>query len=157
MRVYGRTSPCAKSHPARRPAGALATDSVVWLTYNHMVVDQLRRDERREERTDRLLRALADPTRRDIVIRATNGDHSVSDLARHYPMSFAAVQKHVAVLEEAHLVTKERKGRRQLVRTNIEAVRTARLALDRLEDIWRSRLERFGEVLAEVDDEGAHI
>jgi DNA-binding transcriptional ArsR family regulator len=83
------------------------------------------------------------------------GDNSVSDLARLYPMSFAAVQKHVAVLEDAHLVTKEKEGRRQLVRTNIEAVRTARLALDRLEDIWRSRMERFGEMLAELDEEGA--
>ena len=133
----------------------LAAVSVSWLIYNHMVVDQPGRTKKREERTDRLFRALADPTRRDIVIRAMNGGHSVSDLARHYPMSFAAVQKHVAVLEEARLVTKERKGRRQLVRTNIEAVRTARLALDRLEDIWRDRMERFGEVLAEVDNEGA--
>lgn len=138
-----------------RPVEALAAASVSWLTYNHMVVDQLGRTENGHERTDRLFRALADPTRRDIVIRAMNGAHSVSDLARHYPMSFAAVQKHVAVLEEAQLVTKERKGRQQLVRTNIEAVRTARLALDRLEDIWRDRMERFGEVLAEADDEGA--
>lgn len=143
--------------PVRRAGsvGALAVASVSWLIYNHMVVDQLGRTENGGERTDRLFRALADPTRRDIVIRAMNGDHSVSDLARHYPMSFAAVQKHVAVLEEAQLVTKERKGRRQLVRTNMEAVRTARLALDRLEDIWRDRMERFGEVLAEVDNEGA--
>lgn len=99
-----------------------------------------------------MFRALADPTRRDIVVRAMSGELSVSDLARHYPMSFAAVQKHVAVLEEAHLVTKQRSGRRQIVSTNIEAVRTARMALDRLEAIWRHRMEQFGEVLVELEE-----
>jgi DNA-binding transcriptional ArsR family regulator len=142
-RLHGRMRASCVGHPSH-------------LTYNHMVVDQRERLEERDDRTDLLFRSLADPTRRDIVIRAMAGENSVSDLARLYPMSFAAVQKHVAVLEEAHLVTKKKEGRRQLVRTNIEAVRTARLALDRLEDIWRNRMERFGEVLAELDDEGAH-
>lgn len=99
-----------------------------------------------------MFRALADPTRRDIVVRAMSGELSVSDLARHYPMSFAAVQKHVAVLEEAQLVTKQRRGRRQIVSTDIEAVRAARMALDRLEAIWRQRMEQFGEVLVELEE-----
>jgi len=102
-----------------------------------------------EERTDRVLNALADPTRRDIVRRAMADEHSVSALARCYPMSFAAVQKHVAVLERAELVTKRRRGREQLVHTNIDTIRTAHRALDQLEAVWRSRIDRFGDVLAE--------
>jgi len=101
------------------------------------------------ERTDRLFHALADATRRDIVVRAMQADHSVSALARRYPMSFAAVQKHVAVLERADLVTKERRGREQIVRSNIDTIRQASLLLDQFEDVWRGRIDRIGEILAE--------
>jgi DNA-binding transcriptional ArsR family regulator len=94
--------------------------------------------------------ALADATRRDIVLRVLQGEHSVSALARLYPMSFAAVQKHVAVLEAAELVTKRRRGREQLVAGNVGTVREAARLLDRLEALWRGRLDRFGEVLAEL-------
>ena len=81
---------------------------------------------------DRLFHALADATRRDIVSVVLGEAHSVSSLARRYPMSFAAVQKHVAVLEEVGLVTKRRLGREQLVQGNVDAVRAAKAALDRL-------------------------
>ncbi|MBK5289754.1 MAG: winged helix-turn-helix transcriptional regulator [Acidimicrobiia bacterium] len=97
---------------------------------------------------DSLFHALADPTRRDIVTRAMHGEHSVSALAGHYPMSFAAVQKHVAVLERATLVTKERRGREHLVRTNIDAVRAVAQVLDDYETVWRDRMDRFADVLA---------
>ncbi|MET9273752.1 metalloregulator ArsR/SmtB family transcription factor [Kribbella sp. NPDC003557] len=97
---------------------------------------------------DRLLHALADATRRDIVRRCLTGSASVSQLAGLYPMSFAAVQKHVAVLERAGLVSKERRGREQLVRSEIDAVRRARDALDQLELTWRSRVERMSGLLA---------
>jgi DNA-binding transcriptional ArsR family regulator len=107
-----------------------------------------------QEQTDTLFHALADATRRDIIERAMRGELSVSGLARFYPMSFAAVQKHVAVLERAHLVTKRRRGREQIVCTNIDAIRKAQSLLDRLETQWRGRLERFEEVLNE-NDEGA--
>jgi DNA-binding transcriptional ArsR family regulator len=104
------------------------------------------------DRADRIFRALADATRRDIVRRAMEGEHSVSALARRYPMSFAAVQKHVAVLERARLVTKRRRGRVQLVRGNIDAIRDAHRLLEQFEEMWRSRIDRFGEVLAEVNE-----
>jgi DNA-binding transcriptional ArsR family regulator len=104
---------------------------------------------------DRRFRALGDPTRRDIVLRAMREEHSVSALARRYPMSFAAVQKHVAVLEAAGLVTKRRHGREQLVRGNVDALRDVRLQLDRIEAVWRGRIERIGDVLADTTDEGA--
>ena len=114
--------------------------------YNRMVVDVLE-----SERVDRVFRALADVTRRDIVTRTLEGEHSVSALARHYPMSFAAVQKHVAVLEEAGLVTKRRRGREQLVSGDVDTVRGAARLLDAPEGVWRSRTERMSEILAEPE------
>src|ERR671924_27897 len=101
---------------------------------------------------DRLFQALGDATRRDIVRRCLVGTSSVSRLAEEYPMSFAAVQKHVAVLERAGLVTKERSGREQLVRTDVDAVRRAREALDELETAWRARVDRMAHLLAQVPD-----
>jgi DNA-binding transcriptional ArsR family regulator len=108
-----------------------------------MVVDQVR-----DTDADRMFHALADGTRRDIVVLAVGGSYSVSALAKRYPMSFAAVQKHVAVLEAAGLVTKERRGREQLVRTNVDIVHQARMLLDSIEDLWRARVDRIDHLLA---------
>ncbi len=102
--------------------------------------------------TNELFHALADPTRRDILVQAMRGDQSVSTLASRYPMSFAAVQKHVAVLERAGLVAKQKNGRERLVRTEIETIRLAARLLDEIEEMWRHRLDRFGDVLAETDE-----
>jgi DNA-binding transcriptional ArsR family regulator len=113
-----------------------------WIIYNQVVVDELP-----ENAVDELFRALADPTRRDILRRCVAGEPSVSRLARAYPMSFAAVQKHVAVLERAGLVTKERRGREQLVRTDAGAVGRARQALDELETTWHGRVDRMSDLL----------
>ena len=96
-----------------------------------------------------MFHALADATRRDIVRVVLVQEHSVSALARRYPMSFAAVQKHVAVLEEAGLVTKERRGREALVRGDVERLRDASRALDQLEQVWRDRVTQMDEILAE--------
>jgi DNA-binding transcriptional ArsR family regulator len=115
------------------------------LTYNQMVVGG-----RTDEEVDRLFHALADATRRDIVLRCLRGEPSVSRLADVYPMSFAAVQKHVAVLERAGLVTKERHGREQLVRTDGDAVGRARRVLDEFEAAWRGRVDRMADLLAQV-------
>ncbi len=97
---------------------------------------------------DQVFAALADATRRDIVLRALSGKEGVAELASHYPMSFAAVQKHVAVLERAGLITKERDGRRKVVRTNIEALRHARGLLDRYEALWRGRIDRMTDLIS---------
>ena len=94
--------------------------------------------------------ALADQTRRDIVRRAIRAEEGVLELASHYPMSFAAVQKHVAVLERAGLVTKQRVGRRKVVRTNVQALLVARRVLDRYEGLWRARIDRMNELIAET-------
>jgi len=111
-----------------------------------MVVDRPRHD---TLETDRLFHALADATRRDIVTKTLGKERSISELARLYPMSFAAVQKHVTVLAESGLVSKQRRGREQLVRGEVGRVREARGLLDQLETAWRDRLDRFGAVLAE--------
>ena len=101
-----------------------------------------------DEAIDAVFHALADSTRRDILHRCVAGESSVSRLADAYPMSFAAVQKHVAVLERAGLVTKERRGREQLVHTDPDAVRRARQALDDLERAWRGRVDAMADLLA---------
>lgn len=101
-----------------------------------------------EDRADALFHALADRTRRDIVRRVMVGEHSVSALAAKYDMSFAAVQKHVAVLENAGLLSKRRNGREQLAHGEVDAVRTVASMLVELEEIWRGRIARIDELIA---------
>ncbi len=98
---------------------------------------------------DRVFAALADGTRRDIVRRAMDGEQGIVELSAHYPMSFAAVQKHIAVLERAGLVTKARVGRRKVVRTDVETIRMAQRVLDRYEQLWRDRIDRMSALLDE--------
>lgn len=98
---------------------------------------------------DRIFRALADATRRDIVRRTLAGEATVSELAASYDMSFAAVQKHVAVLEGAGLVMKHPNGRERMVRGNPDMIRRAQALLDSYEQIWRARIDRLDALLAE--------
>ncbi|MBY6414094.1 winged helix-turn-helix transcriptional regulator [Rhodococcus sp. BP-252] len=114
-----------------------------------MVVDEVR-----DADIDRLFQAFADSTRRDIVSRVITGEHSVSGLAAHYSMSFAAVQKHVAILERASVVTKEKRGREQIVRIRLDSIRKARSLLDEYELIWRQRVDRISDILDEDEEEG---
>jgi DNA-binding transcriptional ArsR family regulator len=102
-----------------------------------------------EAEVDRIFHALADATRRDILAQVIRAEQSVSALAQHYPMSFAAVQKHVVVLERASLVTKTRRGREQIVHGNVAALRRASRLLDAYEEIWRYRTSRIEQILAE--------
>ena len=102
-----------------------------------------------EERADAFFHALADRTRRDILRRVLAGEHSVTVLAASYDMSFAAVQKHVAVLERAGLIVKRRHGREQLASGNVDAVRSVASMLVELEDIWRGRIARIDDLLNE--------
>ena len=107
--------------------------------YNQMVVNL----ELSDADVNRMFRALADATRRDIVRRTLVAEVSVSHLADAYDMSFAAVQKHVAVLEEAGLVTKESRGRERMVRGDPERIRQAQFLLDQFEQLWRARIGRL--------------
>ena len=105
--------------------------------------------EQDDERADAFFHALADRTRRDILRRVLAGEHSVTALAASYEMSFAAVQKHVAVLERAGLVVKRRHGREQLASGDVEAVRSVASMLAELEGIWRGRITRIDDLLKE--------
>lgn len=104
-----------------------------------------------EDRADALFHALADRTRRAIMRRVLAGEHSVSALAAEYDMSFAAVQKHVAVLERAGLLTKRRNGREQLASGDVAAVRSVASMLVELEAIWRGRVARIDELIEQED------
>jgi DNA-binding transcriptional ArsR family regulator len=101
---------------------------------------------------DRIFGALADTTRRDIVRRAIAGEEGVAELAAHYPMSFAAVQKHVAILERAGLVGKQRIGRRKVVRTSVERIRVVQDLLDRYQELWRGRFDRMAELINDTKE-----
>jgi len=101
------------------------------------------------ERADALFHALSDRTRRDILGRVLAGEHSVTALAAKYDMSFAAVQKHVAVLERAGCLVKRRSGREQLARGDVGAIRSASSMLDEFESIWRGRVDRIDDLLAQ--------
>jgi DNA-binding transcriptional ArsR family regulator len=114
-----------------------------------MVVRSELSDALSDAEVDRIFRALADATRRDIVRRTLVDEVSVSHLAASYDMSFAAVQKHVAVLEEAGLVTKHPNGRERLVRGNAARIERARQLLVQLEELWRARFGQLDAVLAD--------
>lgn len=93
---------------------------------------------------DRIFQALADAARRDIIGRVMHTEQSVTSLAGKYQMSFAAVQKHIAVLERASLIIKERRGREQIVHGGPETPQRASRLLDAYGDIWRRRADRIG-------------
>jgi DNA-binding transcriptional ArsR family regulator len=105
-----------------------------------------------ELQADRVFQAMSDATRRDILARAIQREQSVSSLAREYEMSFAAVQKHVAILERAALVSKERRGREQIVHGNTSTVRRAVELLDAYEQLWVQRAEQITELLTSEGD-----
>jgi DNA-binding transcriptional ArsR family regulator len=148
--VASVNDPCATppetTSPANTVSAAGLTSSAGGVIYNQMVVDT----RERERQTDRLFFALSDATRRDIVTRTLDRERSVSELGRLYPISLTAVQKHVEVLVDAGLVSKHRSGREQLVRGKVNQLRQAHELLDELETVWRSRLERFEDVLNET-------
>lgn len=113
-----------------------------------MVVQIGRRSELTDAEVDRLFRALADATRRDVIRRTLVGDATVSELAAAYDMSFAAVQKHVAILETVGLVTKEVHGRERIVRANPQMIQRAQSLLEQFEQLWRNRITRLDALLS---------
>ena len=143
-----RASASGAGGPRKVAAGirrlGLAAQAWADVKYNQMVVYDVL-----DEDVDRIFHALADSTRRDIVMRVVQSEQSVSALAAGYAMSFAAVQKHVAVLERAALVRKERRGREQIVHGNVDAVRRATLLLQHVEELWRYRAQGISEILSE--------
>lgn len=120
------------------------------LTYNHLVVCSVM-IALMDDRTDLVFHALADRTRRDILRRSLSEEHSITELASAYDMSFAAVQKHVSVLHRAGLLSKRREGRQALASGNVKTIRSAAALLQELEELWRGRIARI-DTLLEGDD-----
>jgi len=129
------------------PPRCACEGGIALLTYNHMVVGA----ERESETVDLIFHALADRTRRDIIRRTVDGGLSVSAIARCYPISVTAIQKHVAVLERAGLVVRTRQGREQLVQSHPETISRARGLLAEFEGLWRDRLDRIDDLVKEPD------
>ena len=107
----------------------------------------------READADLVFHALADATRRDILARVLYHGASVSALTRLFPISFAAVQKHVVVLERAGLVVKERRGREQIVHGELATLRRAGQLLASIEETWRHRVQAIDDLLTEEGPE----
>ena len=93
------------------------------------------------QRLDQVFHALADSTRRAMLREVTRGERSVGELARPFPMSLAAVSKHLQVLERAQLVRIERKGSHRMVQLNAESLRRAQDWLAFYETFWTDRLD----------------
>lgn len=101
-----------------------------------------------DDEIDRVFQALAAATRRDILRRTIEREQSISTLAQDYDMSFAAVQKHIGVLEAAGLVIKRAEGRERLVRADPTMIARARALLAKYEELWRTRIDRLDALLA---------
>lgn len=98
---------------------------------------------------DLMFRALADPTRRAMVERMTRGPASVSDLARPFAMTLAAVMQHLKVLEESGLVRTQKEGRVRTCRIDPNALRAAEDWIAERRTTWETRLDRLGALLDE--------
>jgi DNA-binding transcriptional ArsR family regulator len=106
------------------------------------------------EMTDPLSRvfaALADPTRRDMVARLTDGDATVGDLAEPYDVSVQAVSKHLKVLEEAGLVTRSREAQRRPVHLEAEVFDLMTKWIERYRHRAEQRFARLDAVLAQMN------
>jgi len=99
---------------------------------------------------DNLFGSLADPIRRDILRRLINGRYSIRQIAGNYEISFAAVAKHISVLEKAALIMKERKGKEQIVSIAPQALEDASKYLAQYEALWNYRFDKLDDVLKEI-------
>ncbi len=99
-------------------------------------------------RLDHIFGSLADPTRRDILRRVAQKELSIGDIAKPYKLTFAAISKHLKVLEKARLVVKRRKGKEQLVKMAPEAIKDASVYLKEYERLWNSRLDSLEQYLS---------
>jgi DNA-binding transcriptional ArsR family regulator len=101
---------------------------------------------------DLLFQALADPGRRAMVDRLSQGPASVSELARPLEMSLSAVMQHLQVLEASGLVRSEKLGRVRTCRIEPEAMRLAEQWITERRATWEHRLDRLGALLARLPE-----
>jgi DNA-binding transcriptional ArsR family regulator len=100
---------------------------------------------------DRTYAALADPTRRALLVALRNGDARISDLARPFPMSFAGVSRHVGVLEAAGLIRREVRGREHWLSVQPDGLRLAETWIGEQTAFWSSRADALAARLAHRD------
>lgn len=98
---------------------------------------------------DNIFASLADPTRRDILARVARGELSVGDIAEHYDISFAAISKHLNVLEKARLIIKRREGKKQMVTLAPDALKSADEYLEQYRQMWEQKFNKLDELLKE--------
>lgn len=102
---------------------------------------------------DNTFGALADPTRRDILARLARQEMSVGEIARHYNLTFAAISKHLKVLEKARLVIKQRKGKKQIVILAPQGLADANDYLEHYRTFWEDRFDRLEQYLNNISQE----
>ena len=107
--------------------------------------------ERSAPSLDRIFAALSDPTRRAILARLRRGPASVGELARPFPVSFAAVSKHLGVLERAGLVRREARGRERRCHLDARPLCAAAAWTDAYREFWEGRLDALE---AFLEDDG---
>lgn len=102
-----------------------------------------------EQTLDTIFSSLADPTRRDILARVARVELSVSELVQQYNMSFAAISKHIKVLERAQLIIKRREGKKHMVSLAPGALMSADEYLEQYRMMWQSRHDKLDQLLKE--------
>ncbi|SEC48501.1 DNA-binding transcriptional regulator, ArsR family [Nocardioides exalbidus] len=105
------------------------------------------------DQLSRVFAALADPTRRDMVARLTEADHTVGDLAEPYDVSLQAVSKHLKVLEDAGLVTRTKEAQRRPVHLEAEVFDLMTAWIERYRRRAEEQFSRLDAVLARMQDD----
>lgn len=105
-----------------------------------------------ESDLDRIFQALSDPTRRAILRQIANGESTVTDIAAPHALTFAAISKHLKVLEAAHMISRRKAGSFQMITLNPEALKSADQWLRDYRQFWSARLEAL-KTLLETDEE----
>jgi DNA-binding transcriptional ArsR family regulator len=96
---------------------------------------------------DTVFSSLADPTRRDILSQVAQRSLSVGEIAKSYNLTFAAISKHLKVMEKANLITKQRRGKERIVSAVPDTLQEASAYLQRYEAMWSERFDALDEYL----------
>jgi len=96
---------------------------------------------------DSIFHSLSDPTRRDILHRIAQGEHSVSELVAQYDVSFAAISKHLKVLQKASLIRKRKEGKKYMITLAPNTLKSADEYLEQYRQMWQSRHDKLAILL----------
>jgi DNA-binding transcriptional ArsR family regulator len=104
-----------------------------------------------EAELDRIFQALSDPTRRAILRQIAAGERTVTDIAAPHALTFAAISKHLKVLEAAHMISRRKSGSFQMITLNPEALKSADQWLGFYQQFWSTRLDTLKSILEEKE------